>query len=298
MSPEQLQELFSPGNIRFMIVALILGGIMLAGIGVDVFLLVYLRVRPLNMRRIKSRLRTRPWTWQEAGAIILALLALHGCVLVSMWALGNSGAYDERALTLFSLVIQSLLFPSVIILVVCWLVRVHGRSWGESLGLNRRTLGRDILLGGGLYLAAMPILAFYTLVYFKLLELLNFPIERQEIVRFLFDSDQPIWIRVHMLLAAALAAPVVEEIFFRGIALPAVARHARPMAAAAIVSLCFALMHFHVPSIMPLFIIAMAFSMGYLATGSLMVPMVMHAVFNTVSLTAMTLLKDMPDIPL
>ena len=85
-------------------------------------------------------------------------------------------------------------------------------------------------------------------------------------------------------------APVAEELFFRGLALPLLARRIGVAPAVAAVSGVFALLHFHVPSLAPLFVIGSAFSVAYLATGSLAVPIAMHAVFNAVNLGVLYLL--------
>ena len=291
-----IQSLLTPENIPFLIVAFVFGLVIMAGLLADVLLLVYLRTHPLDSRRMAERMRALPWDWRAAGTVVLALVALHGCILLGTGWLQRSAVFGEQAITLTAIVLQSLLLPSVVALVIVALIRRQGRAWRLSLGLNTRTLPRDLLLGGFLYLATMPVMAFYSMAYIKLLQFLHFPVFRQDVVQFLSDPSQPIWIRAHLIVLAVLGAPLVEEIFFRGIALPAAARHLRPLPAACLVSLLFAVMHFHIPSIVPLFVIAMAFSLGYLCTGSLAVPIVMHALFNTVSITAVILLRDMPDI--
>ena len=42
----------------------------------------------------------------------------------------------------------------------------------------------------------------------------------------------------------------------------------------------FALIHFHVPALVPLFVLAASFAVAYIVTESLWVPFVMHALFN------------------
>jgi membrane protease YdiL (CAAX protease family) len=46
------------------------------------------------------------------------------------------------------------------------------------------------------------------------------------------------------------------------------------------VSLLFALVHHHVGSLVPLFVLALGLTTAYEATGCLLVPVFMHAIFN------------------
>jgi len=86
-------------------------------------------------------------------------------------------------------------------------------------------------------------------------------------------------------------APLFEEVIFRGILLPLVARRWGTAAAVVTVSALFAMVHFHLPSVVPLFVIAVAFSLGYVYSGSLLVPVAMHALFNGVNLVMLALLR-------
>jgi membrane protease YdiL (CAAX protease family) len=49
-----------------------------------------------------------------------------------------------------------------------------------------------------------------------------------------------------------------------------------------IVSAIFALSHAHLPSLVPLFALAIGLALAYELTGSLLVPIGMHALFNAV----------------
>jgi membrane protease YdiL (CAAX protease family) len=94
-----------------------------------------------------------------------------------------------------------------------------------------------------------------------------------------------------MLILAAVLAPVFEECLFRGILLPLLARRLGTGAAVLLSSVAFASIHFHLPSLVPLCVVAVGFSLGYLYAGSLWVPIVMHALFNGVNLSLLLLIR-------
>ncbi len=91
----------------------------------------------------------------------------------------------------------------------------------------------------------------------------------------------PLWTAVPMLLVAIAAAPLTEEIAFRGYAMGLVRRRFGPVAALAIVSALFAAAHLteglYAPKLLVYFLAGLAFGFVALRTGSLLPAMVVHA---------------------
>jgi membrane protease YdiL (CAAX protease family) len=90
-----------------------------------------------------------------------------------------------------------------------------------------------------------------------------------------------------MALAASVFAPVTEELMFRGVIYGVFKRYTDTWFAALITALLFATVHMHVASFVPLFVLALSLIAAYEFTGCLLVPMAMHAIFNTLMLLAM-----------
>lgn len=149
-------------------------------------------------------------------------------------------------------------------------------------GWNRSGFG-SALGRGVLYLvAAYPLLM---LVQAMVLGAAGGDIRPQEVVEFLIAAESP-RDRIAVLVMAVAVAPVAEEIIFRGFLYPVGKRYAGPFVSAAGTGLLFALLHGHMASIPALFALALCLVLAYEKSGSLLVPMVMHAVFNAVSVTA------------
>ena len=108
----------------------------------------------------------------------------------------------------------------------------------------------------------------------------------QEIVKS-FQSSGSLPVRILMGIAAAILAPLTEELMFRGLIYGVIKRYTDGWFGALVTSLLFATVHMHVGSFVPLFILAIALTAAYEYTGNLLVPMAMHAIFNTLMLGAM-----------
>jgi membrane protease YdiL (CAAX protease family) len=87
-------------------------------------------------------------------------------------------------------------------------------------------------------------------------------------------------------------APVVEEIFFRGILYPTMRMRWGIIPAVIVSSLIFSAMHFHLPTFLPLFVLAVILSLTFEYTGSLAACIIAHSLFNSLSIIAIWLLRS------
>ena len=103
--------------------------------------------------------------------------------------------------------------------------------------------------------------------------------ESQKIIQTFLGNSDPI-LRFLIVISACLIAPVCEEIIFRGFLYPAIKKHSERFFATLIVSLLFAVVHMNAAGLPALFVLAILITIAYEMTGSLLVPICMHAIFN------------------
>jgi membrane protease YdiL (CAAX protease family) len=118
----------------------------------------------------------------------------------------------------------------------------------------------------------------------------------QPVLEIFRDAATPGWFRWWLVGVAVIGAPVVEEAFFRGMLLPVLARKHAVWPALIACSLLFALVHGHGPALLPLFILGLGLGGAYLYTGNLLVPICMHALFNTITLFVQILIALGPPV--
>lgn len=106
----------------------------------------------------------------------------------------------------------------------------------------------------------------------------------QESVRILRDSDDTA-ILGWMTFAALVAAPVCEEVIFRGYCYPVLKKFGGAEASLVTTSLFFACAHGNLPSALPLFLLGMLLVFTYERTGSLWAPVAVHFLFNAATVT-------------
>ena len=104
----------------------------------------------------------------------------------------------------------------------------------------------------------------------------------QEIVQTMISSDD-VTIRITLLFSAIIVAPMVEEIIFRGYIYPILKRYSHRLFAGFMTSLLFAVVHGHMEGLVPLLFLAIILTLCYEITGSIFVPILIHALFNGIN---------------
>lgn len=94
-----------------------------------------------------------------------------------------------------------------------------------------------------------------------------------------------------VVLAIVAFAPIAEELFFRGIVFNAWLREAGRSWAYVGSAALFAVIHFSLVSLLPIFLLGLALAWVYRRTGSLLAPIAMHATVNGISVAVALALR-------
>jgi membrane protease YdiL (CAAX protease family) len=168
------------------------------------------------------------------------------------------------------------------IAAILLLVLRHGKLGRRAFGLG---LGRLPWLGVALYplfLAAWVPLVF--VLYAGLLRAIGTGVPEQQVAAFLLQSTGDprfVW----FLVVIAVGGPVAEELFFRGLLLPWLVGRLGTWPALLAVSLLFGLVHepaFYM--LLPLGLIGLFLGWLRLVTGSVLVPLVVHVLHNSLTI--------------
>lgn len=182
--------------------------------------------------------------------------------------------------------------------------RLRGRGWAsvrEDVGLHPgRGLGREVLAGLATYAVMVPLfVAAAALVAFLAGQFAGGPAPTDDpfapsarpshpLARLVFGD---VWVLVSIYLTASVVAPVVEELVFRGMLQRQVRGWVGRVPAALVVALPFAIIHpqglLGVPVLLA---IAVPLSLAREWRGSLVAPMVAHAVNNAAATTLILVL--------
>lgn len=145
--------------------------------------------------------------------------------------------------------------------------------------------GRAALLGVGALALVWPMTAVSGWVAGLILTALGHapPRVAHETLRMLLDAEVGVW-PLMLALMVVVAAPIVEEVMYRGLLQDLLRRREMPpWVAITATSIVFALMHWSAAepnAVVALFVLSMGFGWIYERTGRLAAPIAMHALFN------------------
>jgi membrane protease YdiL (CAAX protease family) len=227
-------------------------------------------------------------------AFVLGSIAL--LLLGGLSGLSQASPSKEVTDTAMQLTVKTSLAGIVVQLGMCALLLaylnvIRGLNLVDLFGL--RQISPLMVLGIGVALMLPTLLCVGGSVYAVQTWMKEFwpDMSNQETVEAFRACKDPL-AKALMVLSAAIIAPLVEETVFRGFFYGVLKKYTDGYFAAICTSLLFAVVHLHVGTIVPLTILALIFCAVYELTGSLLVPMVMHGLFNATSLVMMIFFPD------
>ena len=219
-----------------------------------------------------------PVTGPAAGGFSRTDIFLAGFLIVFFVGNVTSNWGKKQVFTSDLILASCVLYLVLILLLVGQLIarnRNPVRLFGLRWNLWRREIPRVLLA----LLCIYPVIILIQLVMEKIYGPESAP---QEVLQFLINS--PGWRERAMLaVLAVVVAPLAEETIFRGYIYGVVRQYLGRWPAILINSAVFALIHAHVPAVLGLFVLAVFLSLVYERTGSLWSTIMVHAIFNAVT---------------
>ena len=217
------------------------------------------------------------------GSAILAYCAL----LFGMLAIGAPAQQHGLVEGLWITEALAIALPAAFVLGVA------GIRFAPWLGL-RRVSWKHVLVAVGLAAANQPVVSFLTWMAHSLLPraVVDDFDAKQRLLDTVFRANA-----IPMLVTVTLAAPLGEELFFRGFALPALRRSWGPLAALLVSGALFSLLHMDAVGFIGLMEIGVLLAVLRWWSGSLWAAVIGHAVNNGIAGGAFLLGWEDPDLP-
>ena len=229
--------------------------------------------------------RTRNASGAEAPAhtfglpegVLAGLLTLFLLLTVSSTVSQPSIQFSARNL------LANFLFTAFVVLIIVTLLQFRGFDVGELAGFFRISFFRALATGAILLFFAYPLIGLAEAINQRLY---GGGSSKQSIVEF-FSGSRTIDERIMIIVFAVAIAPVFEEFLFRFFIYGVLKRYFGCLVGVILSAVLFSAAHAHVPSFVPLFVLGSCFAIAYEWSGSILVSMTMHSLFNSLTLTAL-----------
>lgn len=228
-----------------------------------------------TMMPASTRLKWAAAGW--AGGFVASVLAVLAVVLVR--GSGTGPGAEDLGLSLslgWLVVLQAPLWFGL--MGVPLLARRHGLDWRAQLGWWMRP--SDALVGVGVGIVMQ--LALVPLLYWPILRIFD-DLDVEGPARELADLAHGPFDVAALVVMTIIGAPIVEEVFFRGLLQGALRDRFGPVRAVALASVAFAVTHFQVVQFPALVLVGVVQGLLVLRTGRLGAAVWSHMSFNAVT---------------
>ncbi len=237
--------------------------------------------------------------WTLGDMIVVVVLSLVGTVLIALlFAVGIRalGFRDAQALlashpVAVTAVSGAVIYGLLLLTIYGYIVRRRGLGW-SALGFRRPPM-LALLLAPVIVIGQLIAAAIMNLLVFSLLGSFENPQ-----VEGITGGQAFSWLNFGlMLLLAGVVAPIVEEVFFRGLVYGWLRAHAPLFIAVLLSAAIFAVAHV-VPILIPaLFVVGIILALAYELSGSLWLSILLHGLQNSLAVTLIFILLAL-DLPL
>ena len=210
-------------------------------------------------------------------AILASLLVLFLLLNISASVSQSSLQFSPRNL------LGNFLLTAFVVLFVVTFLQFRGFDVVSLGGFLRLGFIRTLSTGVILLFFAYPLILLSDTITQRLF---GGGSSRQSIVEF-FSGSRTIEQRIMIIVFAVAIAPVAEEFLFRFFIYGVFRRYFGRLLGVTFSALLFAAAHAHLPSFAPLFVLGSCFAIAYEWSGSILVTMTMHSLFNSLTLTAL-----------
>jgi membrane protease YdiL (CAAX protease family) len=210
-------------------------------------------------------------------AVLAALLILFLFLTIGASVSQPSIQFSARNL------LANFLLTGCVVLVIVTFLQFRGFDVGSLGGFFRLGFVRTLSTGAILLFFAYPLILLSDALTQRLF---GGGSSKQNIVEF-FSGSRTIEQRMMIIVFAVAIAPVVEEFLFRFFIYGVLKRYFGRLLGVTFSALLFAAAHAHLPSFVPLFVLGSCFAIAYEWSGSILVAMTMHSLFNSLTLTAL-----------
>lgn len=255
-----------------------------------------------------------PWTWETVwqvvvggflfvGQIVLPLLLQVGLLakqsfsVVPEVAFTHSGLFlpgfftpgvfmaelTSRGRALYSLTFY-VLMAAATLGVLYWSVKEYlplPKGWFRA-----KLSGKWVLWGFGSYLVALPLMLGISLLNQQIWQGQG---GNNPILQLVLEERDPVALGMFF-FTAAVAAPVFEEILFRGFLLPSLTRYMPIWGAVGLSSLIFSVAHLSFSEVLPLTVLGAILGFAYVRSQNLLSSILLHSTWNSVTMLGLFLL--------
>ncbi|MEO7677985.1 MAG: type II CAAX endopeptidase family protein [Verrucomicrobiota bacterium] len=234
----------------------------------------------------------KTWRTDSVLRLLLGIFATWSAGILLAGALVHFGpAASSTHATLLSMVIVTMAFHGASLFWIKAFLKSENISWPDAFGFNQPAPGRALGWAVLVAVVVLPVAWGLQQLSSQIMVSNHLNPEPQQMVQEIQKGGISTFQQVYLGFITMIAAPVVEEIIFRGIVYPTIKRAGYPKVALWGTSILFSFTHQNTPAFLSLVFFAVILTLLYEETGNLLAPIVAHSCFNATNLIMLLVTK-------
>jgi uncharacterized protein len=265
----------------------IVGALPAIGGIIGIFLLIGFAVQWVRRRSLDPLLAWNvPWTWETILQVLMVGFFFSGQIVLPLLikAVGiDFSAFGGRASAVNTLIFYVLMATSALTILYLSIKRYFPlpEDWFRPTGKRNW-----FLWGLGGYFVALPLMLLVSVINQQIWQGQG---GSNPLLQIVLEEGDPVALGMFF-FTAAIAAPVFEEILFRGFLLPSLTRYFPVSGAIALSSLIFATAHLSLSEILPLTVLGAILGFVYTRSRGLLSSIMLHSLWNSVTMIGLFIL--------
>lgn len=267
----------------------------ITGVGLIIFLIVQRFIKGQDAILADGQAQTweTPWNWEITWQVVIVGFFVVGQFVVPILfqifkplviQLGHSaGLVDGRISALSTLVVYSLMSLGTIAVLY---VSIRDYKPFEKGWFRIKLLEKWWAWGLAGYVVAVPVVIGVSVVNQQIWQGRG---GSNPLLQTVLEEGDGLALGIFF-FTAAIAAPIFEEILFRGFILPSLTRYTSTWGAIALSAFLFAAAHLSVSEILPLMVLGMVLGFVYTRSKNLLAPMMVHSLWNSATMAGLFIL--------
>ncbi len=177
-------------------------------------------------------------------------------------------------------------------IVIFYFVLVKYREKLSSLGIASTGFYKNVLSGITAYVFMLPILISVLILSMLLLNAMGYKFPAQPVFD-MFLEEKRSNVILFLTIFVSILGPIIEEIFFRGFLYSAVRKRFGVLSGVLLSAALFSILHTNIAGFAPIMILGILMAFLYETTGSLVAPMAVHIIHNSIIVGFVLFIKEL-----
>ena len=275
--------------VIFSLASLLIVALFLLGIFIDMILV------SMRFKKKKLQIATYTYTAVRWGLIdvarVVILFLFFGYVLIVIESLLLRFLPLLKNDNIRMILNTSILDVLAVVLIIYFAVKERKADL-VSLGISLKNFSKNVFYGAIGYLAAIPILLGTLSLIVVAVNITKYMPEKQPIVE-LFLKEKDVTLLMYSSIFAAVAGPIIEELFFRGFLYNALKKYIGIFWSMMLTAAVFAGLHSNLAGFLPILVLGIALTYIYEKTGTLVSSITLHVTHNLSMVFLVFLVKQL-----